>query len=130
MILTLVSSQVTAPTPGGFWKGSCPGWGTEGHRAGGYREEDGEVHSQTPERSALSSKSHNFSNTAPSLADCAAKWERGQVSVGWNALCGDRALAAVVGAQSLSPQGPSTAPCHRAQVMDFPKQPARCQGQG
>ena len=41
------------------------------------------------------------------------------MSAGWNALCGDRALAAVVGAQSLSPQGPSTAPCHRAQVKDF-----------
>lgn len=52
------------------------------------------------------------------------------MSVGWNALCGDRALAAVVGAQSLSPQGPSTAPCHRAQVTDFPKQPASVPGPG
>lgn len=40
--------------------------------------EDGEVHSQTPERSALSSKSQLQQHcTLTGMADCAAKWERG-----------------------------------------------------
>lgn len=54
-------------------------------------EEDGEVHSQTPERSALSSKSQL--QQLALFADCAAKWERRgfRCLLGLDALC-DRAL--------------------------------------